>query len=123
MTAKAKIVNYTAAQTAELVEAYNMSVTEELRDETMAHYAKLWGKNVASIRSKLVREKVYIAKAKVTGKRNGNTKDSLANAIGAVAQMTENDTTSLTKANMGALEKLWMLVREATEEVGENASS
>ena len=102
----AKTVNYTPEQTAELVEAYMQSVTDELRASTVAHYANLWGKSVKSITAKLVRENVY-QKAEKTGKKGGVKKGEIANAIGAVLRLSENEISSLEKANMTALTKVW----------------
>ena len=57
-------VNYTPEMTAAMVENYKagMSVDQIANDI---------GKSVRSVRSKLVREGVYVAKPKVTSRKNG----------------------------------------------------
>ena len=115
-----KNVNYTDAQVAELVEAYNMSVTDELRATTVEHYADRFGKSVASIRAKLVAEGVYI-KPETSKKRGGTTKDAIASAIASVIRMSEGEADSLTKANRSALDKIWNFILDADGTVGTNA--
>lgn len=110
----AKTVNYTPEMTTELVEAYQQSVTDELRSSTIAHYANLWGKSTKSIVAKLVREDVY-QKAEKVGKKGGKKKADVANAIGSVIRMSENEITSLEKANMTALEKVWEFLKNHPE--------
>lgn len=57
----AKIVNYTAEQTASMVEAFKTGVAVEAIATEM-------GKSVRSVIAKLSREGVYTAKAKAAGK-------------------------------------------------------
>ena len=57
-----KTPNYTEAQTSELVEAYEAAQDEESRAQVVERFADEFGKTVRSIRAKLVREGVYIAK-------------------------------------------------------------
>lgn len=105
-----KTVNYTDAQSAELVAAYTAvrEDTREARDAVIAEFAKRFGKTTRSIVAKLSREKVYIAKEYVgkTGEKPVK-KDAHADAIAAVLGLTENETESLTKANKTALEKIF----------------
>ena len=69
--ADAKKVNYTPEVTAEIVSAYQAGVVVEEIAESI-------GKSVRSVRSKLVREGVYVAKEKVaTRKVEGPTKKEL----------------------------------------------
>ena len=99
MTAKA--VNYTAEQTAKLVADYLAGVSVE----TMAGDL---GKSARSIVAKLSREGVY--KKKVYTTKTGQPsvkKDAHADAIGAILNLTESETESLTKANKTALEKIF----------------
>ena len=110
----AKTVNYTPEMTNELVEAYQQSVTPELRESTVAHYAGLWGKSTRSIVAKLSREGVYL-KPETKGKKGGVKKAEVADAIGAVLQMTENEASSLEKANMTALNKVWNFLKNHPE--------
>jgi len=96
-----KIANYTESQTEQMVALYQSGTTVEQLAETM-------GKSVRSIVAKLSREKVYVAKTYTT--KTGEPavkKDTVADAIGAVLQLTESETESLTKANKTALQKIF----------------
>ena len=97
MTASTKTVNYTAEQTAEVVQAY-------LAGETIENIATKLGKTTRSIIAKLSREKAYIKPEYVT--KSGEKvikKDVHADAIGAILKLNENDIASLAKANKNAL--------------------
>lgn len=101
MTAKAKVVNYTAEQTAAMVADYTAGVTVEKIAEAM-------GKTTRSVIAKLSREKVYVAKTYVS--KTGAPvvkKDQTADSIGAVLGLTEAEIESLTKANKTALVKIF----------------
>ena len=108
MTAKAKVVNYTAEQTAAMVADYTAGVTVEKIAEAM-------GKTTRSVIAKLSREKVYVAKTYVskTG-APGVKKDATADAIGAVLALTEAEIESLTKANKTALVKIFAALASST---------
>lgn len=97
----AKAVNYTPEQTAKIVGDYAQGITVE-------QIALELGKSVRSIVAKLSREKVYVAKTYTT--KTGEAvvkKDAVADAIGAVLQLTEAEIESLTKANKTALSKIF----------------
>jgi nanoRNase/pAp phosphatase (c-di-AMP/oligoRNAs hydrolase) len=99
--ATAKIANYTAEQTAQIVDAYNAGNTVEM-------IAEMVGKSTRSIVAKLSREGVYKKKEYVT--KNGEKavkKDAHADAIGAILKLPENDIESLTKANKSALKAIF----------------
>lgn len=91
---------YTAEQSAELVAAYKAAPTVE----TVETFAVKFGKTVKSVVAKLSREGVYQKKEYVskTGEKPVK-KDSTADAIGAILGLSENDTSSLAKANKVAL--------------------
>ena len=97
---KTPVINYTAEQTAEMVEAYTANPTKV----TVEALALKLGKTVKSIVAKLVREKVY-KKAEYVTKAGEKVqhKNEYADAIGAVLKMNENDIDSLTKCNKTAL--------------------
>ncbi len=100
----AKAPNYTAEQTAELVQAYVAAPTAE----TIAAFAEKLGKNARSVIQKLVREGVYQKKEYVTKKgEKPQKKDETAHAIAMILGMNEADADSLTKANKSALEKIF----------------
>lgn len=96
----AKVVNYTAEQTAKMVADYAEGVTVEAIAEAL-------GKTVRSVVAKLSREGVYKKKTYTT--KTGEAvvkKDAWADYIGQALGMTEADTESLTKANKTALAKI-----------------
>lgn len=102
-----KAVNYTAEQTAKMVADYKAGVTVEAIAETL-------GKTVRSVVAKLSREQVYKAKEYVS--KTGEPvqkKDETADAIGAILKLTENDTSSLAKANKSALRAIFKALAES----------
>ena len=103
-TVKAKVVNYTADQEAEMVEVYKANPTKE----TVAAFAEKFGKTTRSVIAKLSRSGVY-EKAKPVTKTGEPVvaKDETANAIGAVLGLSEGEVTSLAKANKTALQKVF----------------
>lgn len=101
----AKIANYTAEQTAKMVEDYQAGVTVESIAEAL-------GKSVRSVVAKLSREKVYKAKTYVT--KNGEAvvrKDAQADFIAQALGLSEADADSLTKANKTALAKIVAFIK------------
>ena len=71
MAATIKNVNYTAELTASIVEQYQQGTDVDAIADSI-------GKSIRSVRSKLVREGVYVAKPKVAAKRDmGPTKKEL----------------------------------------------
>ncbi len=100
----AKTVNYTPEQTAKMVADYVANPTQT----TVEMLAVEMGKTVRSVVSKLSREKVYIAKTYETKKGEKPVKkDSMADAIGSILQLSEAETDSLAKANKTALAKIF----------------
>jgi hypothetical protein len=97
----AKSVNYTPEQTLSVVSAYQAGETVETIAEAM-------GKSVRSIVAKLSREGVY-KKAEYVSKTGERPvkKDVTADAIGAILNLSENDTASLAKANKSALKAVF----------------
>ena len=96
-----KAVNYTPEQTASMVADYKAGIAVDAIAESL-------GKSVRSVVAKLSREKVYIPKTYIskTGEKPVK-KDVHADAIGAVLNLTESETESLTKANKTALVKIF----------------
>jgi len=99
----AKVVNYTAEQTAMLVEAY----TAEPSRVTVEKMAEVLGKSVKSIVAKLSREKVYV-KPVYTTKTGGTVvkKDSLIDKLSELVELSENEASSFDHVNKTALVKL-----------------
>jgi hypothetical protein len=104
LTMAEKIVNYTEDQTTMMVSEYTANPSRA----TVEALAVTFGKSVRSIVAKLSREGVY-QKAERTTKTGEpiQKKDATADAIGAVLQLTEAETESLTKANKTALLKIF----------------
>jgi hypothetical protein len=74
-----KTVNYTADQIAKAIEMY-----QELGNEGLENIADSIGKSVRSVRSKLVREGVYVATPKKTAsKQDGPSKKEILRDIEA----------------------------------------
>lgn len=101
MTAtKTTAVNYTPELTAKIIAEYKAGVSIEEIAVTM-------GKTVRSVVAKLAREKVYQKKEYVT--KTGEkviSKDTVADTIGRILLLPENDIESLTKANKSALKAI-----------------
>lgn len=95
---------YSVEQTLALVEAYKANPSAD----TVSEFANKFGKSVKSVVAKLSREGVY--QKKVYTSKTGapvQKKDTTADAIGAILQLSEADTDSLTKANKRALEAIF----------------
>ena len=90
-----KTPNYTQAQVAQITEAYNSG-------QSVDEIADAVGKSVRSVRSKLVREGVYVAKEKTTSKKVlGPTKKELLRELDG-----HMDTKGLEGATKEAIERL-----------------
>ena len=102
-----KQVNYTADQTAELVQAYTSAKTDAERKEVVKLFAGVIGKTEASIRAKLSAEKVYVKPQRLTkgGKaivKKAELADKIADLIGKDREVMG----SLDKATKVALEAI-----------------
>lgn len=102
-----KAPNYTPEQATKMVADYKAGVTVETIADAL-------GKSVKSVVAKLSREGVYKAKTYVskTGEPVAK-KDDTADAIGAVLKLSENDTSSLAKANKVALRAIFKALAES----------
>ena len=96
-----KAVNYTAEQETKMKADYQAGATTEAIAENM-------GKTVRSVVAKLSRMGIYKKKEYVskTGEKP-QSKDTTADAIGAILRMSEGEIDSLTKANKTALKKIF----------------
>ncbi len=118
----AKTENYTAAQTAALVEAYKAAEDAAGRDAVVKSYADEFGKSVASIRAKLVREGVYVKKPRTA--KDGSavvSKAALVDIIAANVGKSADAFDSLEKANKSVLKVLAAATAPAEEETPETA--
>lgn len=105
MSDKTKTVNYTDEQTRELVTAYAAADSDESRAAVVASFAASFEKSPASIRAKLVREKVYIKPAR-DGKKGGVKKGDLLDRIAELTETPVDVLDSLSKATMFALNRI-----------------
>ena len=97
--------NYNEKQTADMVERYKAADTDEARAAVVTELADEFGKSVASIRGKLVREGVY--KAKARGKANGRkTKADLVAEVAEATGLDAETLESLVNAKTETLEAL-----------------
>jgi hypothetical protein len=107
MTAQAKTPNYSAEAEA-LIVARARDAGGKLTLVDAEKLAIELGRTVKSLTAKLSRMGMYQAKTYVT--KNGEKavkKDTHAEAIGAILQLTEAEVDSLTKANKTALVKVF----------------
>lgn len=115
MAATAKTA-YTAEQTAELLSAYNPAAEKDERDAVVQEFAEKFGKSVKSVIAKLSREGVYKKAERV--RKDGTAvvkKDNVADRIGAILNLSEPDTASLSKANRKALIAILDFMEEAAD--------
>ena len=100
MTEVKKTVNYTPAQIEKMVELY-----EELGNDGLDQIAEQIGKSIRSVRSKLVREGVYVAAPKKTAakKDTGPTKKELLNDLEAILGFDVTPLQGATKAGIESL--------------------
>ena len=109
-----KTVNYTKEATADLVERYTAVKTDADRKAVVEAVAKELGKTVASVRAKLVREKVYVAVTRV-GKRKAKKAELIA-ALAKTMGVNEDAIGSLEKATAAAILKVIGAVGKAKRE-------
>lgn len=113
-----KTVNYTAEQTAELVSAYESAETEAARQAVVETFAEKFNRKVASVRSKLVAEGVYVKaeRKSKTGEAivsKAQLVETIASNIGVASEAFE----SLEKANKAVLKVLAKATEVKTEAV------
>ncbi len=96
----AKVVNYTSEMVEKMVAMY-----EELGNEGLDQIADAMDKSVRSVRSKLVREGVYIAspKGKPSAKSSEPTKKELLNSLEAIVGFDCTPLTGATKQGLAML--------------------
>ena len=96
---------YTKAVVADAVERYTdvADATYEARTEVVKELAEEYGVSVASMRSKLVAERVYVAKEKAEGTSDSTSKDAYAKALSAIVGTELKSVTKATKADLKAI--------------------
>ena len=98
-----KNVNYTKEQEAEMAERYEACETEEARAAEVEAIAADFGKPVRSVRAKLVRLGVYIAKAKAPAGKRADTKEKIVSDIAGALGVNVETLNGLEKANKAGL--------------------
>lgn len=96
---------YTKDVVADIVARY-VEVTAEdydTRTKFVAELADEYGVSAASMRSKLVAEKVYVAKETAKSEGTGVTKDEYAKALSAIVGVELRSVTKATKADLKAI--------------------
>lgn len=101
--AKTKTVNYTAEMVDQIVSMY-----EQLGNEGLDEIAEAVGRPVRSVRSKLVREGVYVAtpKAPKAAKVEGPSKKELLNELESLVAFDVNGLMGATKAAISSIIEL-----------------
>jgi len=106
-----KTVNYTDAMVARLHAVYDGEAPEAERDEQIEDLSAELGRSKPSIRAKLTREGIYVAKAKAPAGKAGVTKAVLVAAIAHTLEVPEEVVESLEKANKAALVRVLTALR------------
>lgn len=101
-----KTVNYSDEAVARLHEVYDGSASDEDKRAQVKALADELGKNEASIRAKLVREKIYVPYAKVEAGKAGVRKAELVQAIADKIDADVDVIGSLEKATKVALSRV-----------------
>jgi len=99
-----KTVNYTEAQAEEMAARYGAAQDTEAREAVVQDLAQELGKNVRSIRAKLVRLKVYVAKPRES--KSGDkpeTKEKIVSCIASQCHVNVAQLSGLEKATKAAL--------------------
>ena len=117
MTEKTKTVNYTEAQTVQLVAAYDAADSDESRAAVVASFAEAFEKKPASIRAKLVREGVY-QKPEASRKRTAKKAD-MVQRIATLTGADSEKLDSLEKATANALKVVIAALESHEEEISE----
>lgn len=102
-----KAQTYTEDQVSKMVSDYSAADTDQARAEVVDSLAEEFGKSVASIRSKLVREGVYVKKERTT--KTGQPVVSKAELVQHIADAMGEDVEvieSLEKATKVTLQKV-----------------
>lgn len=98
-----KSTNYTEAQEQALRVGYSPSASEEEREAQIEILAESLGKNVKSIRAKLVHLGLYVPKAKAPAGKAAETKAAIVEQIAQLCGVNSETVESLEKATKKAL--------------------
>lgn len=122
---KATQANYTDAMVARLHEVYVPTDSEEQRKAQVVELAQEFGKNVASVRAKLVREGLYVANEYKTKKgEKAETKETIVSDMAEILGVdADAQLSGLEKATKNCLLFLRKTLQVASEISGENETS
>jgi hypothetical protein len=98
-----KVVNYTDEMVARLHEVYDPQASDEVRQEQVKELAEELGRVPASIRAKLVREKLYVPLTKAPAKPKTPSKAVIVGVIAERLGVDEDVVGSLEKATKNTL--------------------
>jgi hypothetical protein len=98
-----KTVNYTQAQESEMTERYEAANDEAEREKVVKEIAEDFGKTVRSVRAKLVRLGVYVAKTKAPAGKAKETKETIVSDIARTLGVNVEQLNGLEKANKAGL--------------------
>lgn len=103
----AKAPNYTKEQTAELRAAYKAADSQESRDAVVEAFAQKFGKTKPSVRQKLVREGVYVAKEyeTKTGEKP-ETKEAIVEEMAKLIGCSADQLSGFERATKSALRRV-----------------
>ena len=102
-----KTVNYTDEMVARLHEVYDSNADEAIREQQIEQLASELGKNKASIRAKLTRERVYVAKSQASKAPASPRKAVIVSAIAQKLGVDEDVVGSLEKATKNTLIRVY----------------
>jgi hypothetical protein len=118
-----KAPNYTDAQTVAMIGDYNEAQTDAERKAVVELHAIELKKSVASIRMKLVAEKVYIKPGYVSkAGAKSETKSAIVESIAAILNITAEHLPGLDKATVKALNVIRQSYVDLSEELNANVT-
>lgn len=119
-----KAPNYTDAQATALIDDYNDAENDAERKAVCEKHAIELHKSTASIRMKLVAEKVYIKPAYVSkAGAKSETKSAIVESIAAILNVTSEQLPGLDKATVKALNVIRQAFVDASEALNESVSN
>lgn len=104
--AERKTQNYTDEQVDRMLEVYDPEANDEQREEQVQQLATEFDKSVRSVRAKLAREGVYVAKSRGNGNKRRTTKGEQVETIAHAIGVEKDQLATLEKANKVELARL-----------------
>ena len=118
----AKKVNYTEEQTLELTRGYIAVAgeAESVRDAFVKEMAEKYGKNIRSIRAKLSRENVYIAKTPVA--KDGSPVVRKSELVANLGVAVGRDVDSAINMTKNDLKTIIACIEELRDQIADDAA-